>query len=129
MQNADLGKLILRLCLGLLLLFHGIHKLQYGIGGIEGMLMAHGLPGFIAYGVLIGEVLAPLMVLIGYYSRIGAGIIVINMLVAVVLVHIPSGDLFKLAGSGGWALELQAFYLFTALALCFMGAGRYAVKG
>lgn len=128
MQNADLGKLILRLCLGLLLLFHGIHKLQYGIGGIEGMLVANHLPGFLAYGVLIGEVLAPLMVLIGYYSRIGAGIIVINMVVALLLVHIPSGDLFKLAGSGGWALELQAFYLFTALALCFLGAGRYAIK-
>lgn len=126
MQNADLGKLILRLSLGLMLLLHGIHKLQDGVGGIAGMLASHGLPGFLAYGVLVGEVVAPLMILAGYYTRIGAGLIMANMLVAIVLVHL--GDLFHLSGTGGWALELQGFYLFGALALFFLGAGKYAVR-
>ena len=123
----DTGKLILRLALGALILFHGISKLRSGIDGIASMVTADGLPAFVAYGVYIGEVLAPLLVLAGWYSRIGAGIIAINMLFALGLVH--RGDVFAFAESGGWALELQAMFLFTALAIACLGPGRYSANG
>ncbi|WP_336367800.1 DoxX family protein [Marinobacter sp. C2H3] len=123
LENADLGKLIVRLTLGCLILFHGIAKILHGVDGIAGMLAGHGLPGFLAYGVFIGEVLAPLMVILGYQTRIGAILIVINMVVAIALVHM--GQLLSLGSQGGWALELQGFFLFTALALVFLGPGRY----
>lgn len=126
LDNADLGKLIIRLTLGGLMLFHGISKLINGIGFIEGQLASHGIPAFFAYGVYIGEVIAPLMVLLGYQTRIGALIIVFNMLVALALVH--SHQLLTLGGNGGWALELQGFFLFTALALVFLGPGKYKLK-
>lgn len=126
LENTDLGKLIIRLTLGGLLLFHGIAKLLHGVGFIEGMLANHGLPAFLAYGVFVGEFIAPLMVILGYQTRIGALLIVFNMLVAFVLVHI--GQLLSLAGSGGWALELQGFFLFTAVAVIFLGPGRYKLK-
>ncbi len=51
LENADLGKLIIRLTLGGLMLFHGIAKLLNGVGFIEGELASHGLPTFLAYGV------------------------------------------------------------------------------
>ena len=124
--NADLGKLIVRLTLGGLLLFHGIAKLLNGIGFIEGQLASHGLPTILAYGVYIGEVIAPLMVILGYQTRIGALIIVFNMIVAIALVH--GHQLLTLSSNGGWALELQGFFLFTALALIFLGPGRYKLK-
>jgi putative oxidoreductase len=126
LENADLGKLIVRLTLGGLLLFHGVAKLFNGIGGIESMLVAHGIPAFFAYGVFIGEVIAPLMVILGYHTRIGALLIVFNMLVAIALAH--SGQLMSLGSSGGWRLELQGFFLFIALALIFLGPGRYKLK-
>ncbi|OEY66157.1 DoxX family protein [Marinobacter sp. X15-166B] len=126
LDNADLGKLIVRLTLGGLLLFHGIAKLLHGVGFIEGLLANHGIPAFAAYGVFIGELLAPLMVMLGYHTRIGALLIVFNMLVAIALVH--SHQLMTLASNGGWALELQGFFLFTALALIFLGPGRYKLK-
>lgn len=126
LENADLGKLFIRLTLGGLMLFHGIAKLLNGIGFIEGELASHGLPTFIAYGVFIGELIAPLMVILGYHTRIGALLIVFNMLVAIVLVH--SHQLLSLGRSGGWALELQGFFLFTAVALIFLGPGRYKLK-
>ncbi len=126
MDNADLGKLILRLTLGGLLLFHGVSKLLNGIGFIEGLLASYGIPAFVAYGVFIGELLAPLMVILGYYTRIGALLIVFNMLVAFALAH--THQLLKIGGGGGWALELQGFFLFTALALIFLGPGRYKLK-
>lgn len=126
LDNADLGKLIIRLTLGGLMLFHGISKLLNGIGFIEGQLVSHGIPAFFAYGVYIGELIAPPMVILGYQTRIGALIIVFNMLVAIALVH--SHQLLTLGGNGGWALELQGFFLFTALALIFLGPGKYKLK-
>ena len=126
LDNADLGKLIIRLTLGGLMLFHGIAKLFHGIGFIEGQLASHGIPAFFAYGVFIGELLAPLMVILGYQTRIGALLIAFNMLVAIALVH--THELMALGSNGGWALELQGFFLFTAIALVFLGPGRYKLK-
>ncbi|MBZ0335405.1 hypothetical protein MARI_27400 [Marinobacter sp. JH2] len=126
LDNADLGKLIIRLTLGGLLLFHGVSKLLNGVGFIEGQLASHNLPTILAYGVYIGEILAPLMIILGYQTRIGALIVVFNMIVAIALVH--SHQLLSLGSNGGWSLELQGFFLFSALALIFLGPGRYKLK-
>lgn len=123
----DLAKLLLRIALGVLVLLHGIAKLNGGLSGITGMVEAQGLPGFLGYAVLIGEVVAPLMVLAGFHARIGAVLVAINMVVAIMLVHM--GDLGRLNGQGGWALELQAMFLATALALALIGPGRFSVNG
>jgi putative oxidoreductase len=120
----DFGKLILRLTLGIFMLMHGIAKLTGGIGAIERMLQGAGLPGYLAYGVYIGEIVAPLLIVIGWYARLGAFILAVNMGVAIALVH--RADLLTLGRSGGWALELQGLFLFTALALMFTGPGRFA---
>ena len=121
----DAGKLVLRVAIGLLVLLHGIFKITHGVGFIGGMLDKAGLPGFLAYGVYIGEVVAPLMMMLGVGARAGAAIVVVNMLVALGLVHM--GDLFVITKQGGWALELQGLYLFGALAVALLGAGRYSV--
>jgi putative oxidoreductase len=120
------GKLILRLTVGILMLLHGIAKLRFGISGIEGMVSNAGLPALFAWGVYIGEVLAPLMLIAGYYARTGALLIVFTMLVAIGLAH--PGDIVALNRTGGWAIELQAFYLLGALAIALIGPGRYAVN-
>jgi putative oxidoreductase len=123
--SADLGRLLLRLGLGGLILLHGYAKLKGGIDPITQLVTAMGLPAFVAYGVYVGEVVAPLLVIVGWFSRIGASIIAINMVFALALAHRP--DLVKLAASGGYALELQALYLIVAIALAFMGPGRYSI--
>ncbi len=122
----DFGKLVLRIALGALVLLHGISKLRHGLGPIEGMVVAHGLPGFVAYGVLVGEVLAPLMLLFGFYARLGAVIVIVNMLFALALVHM--GQFGQLNDQGGWALELQGMFLAAAVAIALVGPGRYAVN-
>ncbi len=122
----DIGKLIVRIMLGVLILLHGFAKLSNGVSGIEGMLQGMGLPATLAFGVYIGEVLAPILVLIGLYARVGAGLIVVNMLFAILLAH--SNEIFVLGKQGGWTLELQGMFLFTALALVFMGPGKYSIN-
>jgi putative oxidoreductase len=124
----DLGKIVLRLTLGFLVLFHGFSKLGDGgsLNWIGKQLAGSGLPEFLAYGVYVGEVAAPLMIIAGVYCRIGGSIVVVNMLFAILLAH--STELFSLNEQGGWALELQGFIVFSALAVALLGSGRFAVK-
>ena len=123
-KSDALGKLVLRLTVGGLMLFHGIAKIQGGTEAIEGMLTAKGLPTFMAYGVYVGEILVPLLLLVGLFTRLSALVLMGNMVVAVYLAH--SGDFLNLTGHGGWALELQAFYFFGALAILLLGPGCFS---
>jgi putative oxidoreductase len=123
----DQGKLVLRVVLAILLLFHGFSKLTGGIGFITGMLEKAGLPGVFGYLVYIGEVVAPLMILFGVFTRAAALVVAINMIVAVLLVH--TKQFFTLNEQGGWALELQGMYFGAAVAVALLGAGRYSIGG
>lgn len=123
----DIGKLVLRVSVALLILLHGIAKLQSGVGGIAGMLAGHGLPTFLDYGVYLGEVVGPVLVIIGLFTRIGALLMVGNMLVAFALAHMS--ELFSLGNMGGWALETQGLFLFGSIAIALLGAGRLSVGG
>ena len=125
-MNDATGKLILRIALGGLILMHGIAKLTGGIDFITHTVTAAGMPAFFAYGVYVGEFVAPLLVIAGFYSRIGAAVIGINMLFAIGLVH--GAEFFTRNQTGGWALELQGMFLFTAVAIALLGPGRYRVN-
>lgn len=125
-KNIDIGLLILRLALGVLMLFHGVAKLIHGLSEIEGLLSSKGLPGFIAYGVYIGEIIVPLLIIVGYRTRLASVVYAVNMLVALFLVHAP--DIFSLSKTGGWAVELIGLYLFGSIALIFTGAGKYSIS-
>jgi len=124
-NNSDLGKLILRVLVGSMLLFHGISKLQHGYGFVEQMLRSGGFPGYLSHLILVFEILAPFFMILGIYTRQAALIQVFNMVMAVYLVH--TRELFSVSAHGGYALELQAFYLFGALAVFFFGSGRFNV--
>jgi putative oxidoreductase len=123
----DQGKLFLRVILATLLLFHGVSKLVGGVSFIAGMLEKAGLPGMFGYLVYIGEVIAPLLILFGIFTRAAALVVVINMIVALLLVH--TSQFFTVNDTGGWALELQGMYLGGAIVVALLGAGRYSVGG
>lgn len=125
LHQPDLGKLLLRLTLGFLLLFHGLSKVIHGIGPIEGLVTAHGLPAALAWGVFIGEIVAPIMLIVGYQTRVAATLVIINMVFAVVLAHMH--ELVTLKSNGGWALELQALFLMNAVVILLVGPGRHRV--
>lgn len=126
-NQENIGKLILRLSIGVLLLMHGLFKLINGIDGVGRMVTNVGWPYFIAYGVLIGEVLAPALIILGVLTRLSAVVIAINMIIAIYLVHL--NDIWTITKSGAWGLELQALFLFGAVAIAFLGAGNYSLGG
>ena len=125
--SEDLGKFLLRATLAILLLFHGVSKIQHGIDPIISMIVKAGLPSAIAYLVYIGEVVAPVLVLIGFWTRLGGLAISINMTVAVLLVH--TSQFFTLAKTGGWTMELQCMYFIGGLTVALLGAGRFSLGG
>jgi putative oxidoreductase len=123
----DTGKLILRLTVGALLLLHGVAKMKGGVDWLTGMLAGAGLPGFIRYGVYSGEVVAPILLIVGLFSRPAGLIVAFNMLMAVLLVH--RADVFALnPQSGGAAIELELLFALGGVAVWCLGSGKYAVS-
>ncbi|AKE58394.1 TPA: DoxX family protein [Citrobacter amalonaticus] len=127
LTHEDFGKFLLRLAVGGLMLFHGLHKLFAGIDGISGMLIAKGLPGFIAYGVLVGEVIAPCLIILGILTRPAALVLAFTMIVAWLMVGI--NETWALDKTGAWAIESLVYFFIGALAVAFLGAGRFSVAG
>jgi putative oxidoreductase len=72
-------------------------------------------------------------VILGVLTRPAALIVVFNMLIAIYLAH--SHQLFQLTKTGGWFLdggwflELQGFFLFGALCVALLGAGKFSLAG
>lgn len=89
------------------------------------MLVAKGLPGFIAWGVLMGEVVAPILIILGILTRPAALILAFTMVVAWLMVG--TGKTFALDAVGAWAIESLVYFFVGALAVAFLGAGRFAV--
>lgn len=125
-RNQNIGLLILRVSIGFMLLLHGIFKVANGFSGIKGMLAGMGMPGFFAYGALVGEVVAPVLLIIGLLTRPAAAVVAFNMLVAVAMTH--SAAIFSLTPMGGWAIELPMLFFFPAVALIFTGGGKYIIS-
>ena len=123
----DTAKLLLRVMLGFLILLHGISKIKGGPGFVLDVVDKAGLPEPFGYLVYVGEVLAPLLLIIGWWTRAAALVVAINMIIAVLLVH--TGQFFTLSPEGGWALELQGLFVVVAIAVALLGAGRYSVGG
>jgi putative oxidoreductase len=126
MQN-DLGKLLLRLTTGGLLLCYGVYKLQNGIGVVKQMVTSHGLPELVTNGVYLGEVVAPFLVIVGLFTRLSASVMAINMLAAIYLAG--TANLLKTGAYGAYALEIEAFFLLNAIAIALLGPGKFALGG
>lgn len=121
----DAAMLVLRLAIGGLMLFHGVFKLQEGVAPIMSMLTDAGLPGEIAYGVFLGEVVVPLMLIAGWLTRAAAVVLALTMVAAIVLAF--GVDVATLSENGTPAAELPLLYLFSAVALALGGSGRFSV--
>lgn len=125
-REDDLGKLILRLAIGVLLLLHGIAKIRGGIGWMAGPLGAIGLPAFIGYGVYVGEVVAPLLAIVGKFTRLAGVVIAFNMLAAIFIAQ--RQNVAALNQGGGWGIELEMLFLLGGVCLFFFGSGRFAIS-
>jgi putative oxidoreductase len=84
----------------------------------------NGLPSFVAYGAYVGEILAPILVIVGLFSRPAGLIIAFDLLFAVLLAR--RADLGSITPSGGWAIETEMLFVVGGLAIACLGAGRFS---
>ena len=123
--NTDLSILLIRFSTALMF-FHGLNKLLNGHDYIKQSLTEKGLPEILWIGVPIAEVLAPVLLLLGIFTRISGLLVAIVMLFSIYLAH--SSDIFTINPDyGSPAIELNLLYFFAGLALFFSGGGKYAL--
>ncbi|MDY0116112.1 MAG: DoxX family protein [Sulfurimonadaceae bacterium] len=125
-MSPELAKLSLRLSVGILILFHGIHKIIYGVSGVKALLSKAGLPEFFAYGVYVGEVIIPVFIILGLYARIASLFLAFTMLMAMFLAY--WGSFFSLSKQGAPLIELPLLYFILAIIIFLQGSGKFSVN-
>ena len=124
-RRIDLAALVLRLTLGTMLIAHGLLKvLVFTPAGTVAFFEQIGLPGPLAYVVIVAELVAGAALLVGYRTRWFAAAIA-PILFGSAFPHLANGWLFSAPG-GGW--EYSVFMGFTAIAAALIGDGRYAIR-
>lgn len=129
----DVGLLVARLVLGMVILPHGLQKTLglFGGGGFSGtmgFLTQEGLPPIIAFLVIIAESFGALGLIIGFLSRLGAFGIGLNMLGAIFLVHLPNGFFMNWFGTQqGEGFEYHLLAIGLCLVVLIGGGGKWSV--
>ncbi|QFR43870.1 DoxX family protein [Sulfurimonas xiamenensis] len=122
----DIAKLILRLTVSIMMLFHGLEKIINGIGGVKHLTTSAGFPEFFAYGVYVGEIIVPIFILLGAYARAASLVLALNMMFAIFLAY--GNSLFSLGKHGAPVFELPFLYLIMSILIFMLGSGKYALN-
>jgi putative oxidoreductase len=122
----DIAKLILRLTVSIMMLFHGLEKIINGISGVKHLTTSAGFPEFFAYGVYVGEIIVPIFILLGAYARAASLVLALNMMFAIFLAY--GNSLFSLGKHGAPVFELPFLYLIMSILIFTLGSGKYALN-
>ncbi|HEY7213470.1 MAG TPA: DoxX family protein [Thermoanaerobaculia bacterium] len=129
----DIGMLIVRLALGIVMFPHGAQKLLgwFGGGGYAatmGGMTKMGLPAAIVFLVIVFEFFGSLSLITGFLGRLGAFGILCVMVGAVLTVHLSNGFFMNWAGNQkGEGFEYHILAIGMALAVIIKGSGRFSV--
>ena len=119
-KQVDVVLLILRIGVALLMLTHGIPKLQMLFGG--GEIQFPGVMGMspsLALGLTVfAEVICSILLLIGLGTRLASIPLIFTMIVAVFVIHASD----PLAGK-----EMGLLYLLLYIPLLFLGGGKFSL--
>lgn len=99
MLKNEIGALILRVTLGAIFFIHGVVKFQGGIENIAGWFESLGLPGVMAYGVALLEIIGGILLIVGLATRLVAALFALLMIGATIKVKLAIG----LLGNGQMA--------------------------
>lgn len=125
-RTAPYAATVLRVTLGILFLAHaGLKLFVFTPAGTAQFFGSLGLPGALAYLVILAEILGGLALIAGVYSRIVAVALTPILLGAIFTVHGPAGFFFS-NPKGGW--EFLALWIVGLIAVALLGDGAYALK-
>jgi putative oxidoreductase len=120
------GLTVLRVIVGIVFLMHGGQKLCiYGFHGVAGMMATLGIPLPMISAVVVSliEFLGGLALVAGLFARWAAALIAIDMVVAILAVHLKNG-FFNPQG-----FEYPLTLLAACIALLLAGTSAASVDG
>lgn len=121
----DEGLFILRVGIGLMMVYHGLPKIMGGeaswvkLGAAMRFVGIDYMPAFWGFMAAFAEFIGGLLIAVGFLTRISAAMLTFNMMVAVIM-KFSTG-----AGLAGAAHALELSIVFFSLIL--LGPGRYSV--
>ncbi|WP_134495137.1 DoxX family protein [Microvirga pakistanensis] len=125
-RTAPYAATVLRVALGVLFLAHaGLKLFVFTPAGTAQFFGSLGLPGPLAYLVILAELMGGIALIAGVYSRIVALALVPILLGAIVTVHGSAGFFFS-NPKGGW--EFLALWIVGLIAVALLGDGAYALR-
>lgn len=125
MENKfEVGSFIIRVVLGIIFFMHGLDKFKGGVENTAGWFESIGLPGFLAYGVAVVELVGGIMLVLGLFSRIVSILFAIVMIGAIVKVKLAIGFF----GNGQMAgYEMDLAFLAMAIMIAITGSKAFAL--
>jgi putative oxidoreductase len=131
----DVVLTIIRVMLGIAFFYHGAQKMLgwWGGPGFSNMMHAFegmGIPSVFAFLAIAAEFFGGIGLIIGFLSRIAAFGITVNMIVAILTVHLPNG--FSINWSGqqkGEGIEFHLLVLAITFSIMIAGAGAFSLDG
>ncbi len=123
-SRTEVGIAVLRVVIGAIFAIHGAQKVfVFGVGGVIAMFGKSGLPAPALLGTLacLLELLGGLSLLTGLLTRLGALAIAVDMVGAIVLVHLRHGFFAPMG------FEYPLALLAASVALAFTGPGAWAI--
>ena len=123
---AVLTPVVVRVIVGFMMFAHGVDKLSGGVAGIAGFgefLSSAGLPAglLLAWFVTLLELVGGVMLIVGLLSRVIAGLMTVELLVAIALV---TGQAGLISGDQGVGYERDLAYIAGFLVVLLLGPGR-----
>jgi putative oxidoreductase len=121
----DIAYTLVRVVVGAMFLVHVSGKLKIGAGAVAANIMAkNGFEPalFWAYVVIALELVGGICMVIGLFTRLFGAALAIEMLIALIAVHLPKG---YAAGGGGYEYVLLIGAVMFLIAL--RGGGPYSV--
>jgi putative oxidoreductase len=119
--------LVLRIALGVIFFAHGSQKVLGLFGGkgldatVAGMSKMTSIPAWLFYVSAFAEFLGGIGMVLGLFTRFFGIALLINMLVAVIEVHLPNGFFAPMG------FEYPGSLAITALAITLAGPGLYSL--
>ena len=120
---AGFAPVVVRLIVGFLMFAHGVEKLSRGVAGFGESLSAAGLPAglLLAWFVSLLELVGGAMLILGLLSRVIAGLMTVELLVAIALATGANG---LISGDQGVGYERDLAYIAGFLVVLLLGPGR-----
>ena len=119
-----LALLLMRLALGAIMVVHGYPKVLGGLHHHAQMVAGLGLPAWLGYVSAFAEFFGGFLILVGFFTRVAAFAVFIDLFVAIWKVHLHNG-LIGSPDRPGYEFALAAAAL--AFALVLFGGGPIAI--